>query len=166
MEFIQHSIMWAKGEMFESLLTGAFGVLLILVGFLFWKLGQTPAAKAMLLPLVAAGLLLSVAGGSGYFSNQQRVQQYEAMPSQELKEFVKSEKQRVDDFQSLYTYTQIFAAICFVAASVMFWLSINPHLRAVAITLALLGLAGLVIDFFSKERADIYYAEILEVFEE
>lgn len=32
--------------------------------------------------------------------------------------------------------------------------------------LVLFGLSGLVIDAFSKERADIYYARVLEVFYE
>lgn len=43
MSFIQHSIAWAKGEMFESAMMGIGGVLLLVVVLVFWRVGQTPA---------------------------------------------------------------------------------------------------------------------------
>ena len=47
MDFVQHSIDWAKGEIFEATLIAAFGLLTILAGVLFWKLGKSPNAKAV-----------------------------------------------------------------------------------------------------------------------
>lgn len=41
---------------------------------------------------------------------------------------------------------------------------LTPHhnLRAIGIVLAIIGVAGLIIDLFAKERADIYYEAIIE----
>lgn len=161
MQFIQHSIEWAKGEIFESSITGGAGLLLIALALVFWKFGQTPGAKAMLIPLGLTGMLLAFSGVSGYNSNQKRIEEYKAVDPTELVDFVKSEKERVEGFESLYTFTMVFAALCFAAACTIFWLTSNPHWRAAAIALVVLGSAGLIIDSFSKERADVYYGEIL-----
>ncbi|MDJ0766400.1 MAG: hypothetical protein QNJ97_25725 [Myxococcota bacterium] len=46
MNFIQHSINWSKGKIFEATVIEVFGLLTVVAGFLFWKLGSTPGAKA------------------------------------------------------------------------------------------------------------------------
>ena len=52
--------------------------------------------------------------------------------------------------------------IRFTIAAAIFWLTMNPRARATAIALVLFGLFGFLVDGFSKERADIYYARIRE----
>lgn len=101
MDFIQHSIAWAKGELFESTLIGLFGVLVITAGLLFWRFGQTPASKAMLIPLALAGLIFTSSGVSGYMGNQKRIAQYETMRQDTAVAFVQAEKERVEGFASL-----------------------------------------------------------------
>lgn len=160
MDFIQHSISWAKGELFEATIVATCGIGIALIALLFWRLGSTPGAKAMLIPFAVAGLIFSASGISGYLSNQQRIKDYEKIQQEDLPAFVVAEKERVEGFASIFTFTQIFASVCFTAAVLMFWMSLNPHLRAVALGLAVLGSAGLIIDFFAKERSDIYYKAI------
>lgn len=160
MDFVQHSINWSKGEIFEATFIGIFGLAVAIVGFLFWKLGVTPGAKAMLIPLVVVGLLFAASGASMYFSNHKRIPAYQKAYAEDPAAFVQAEKERVEGFQYMYTVTNILASVFFVTAMAFFWLSLNPHLRAAGIALVIFGLSGLMIDFFSKERADIYYERI------
>lgn len=160
MEFVQHSINWSKGEIFEATIIGLFGVLLIVTGFLFWKLGATPGAKAMLIPTLTIGLFFVISGTSMYVSNQKRIPAFEKAYADSPLSFIEAERARVEGFQYMYTITNILAPACFVLATAFFWLSLNPHLRATGIALVVFGLSGLMIDFFSKERADIYYQQI------
>ena len=160
MSFVQYSINWARGEIFEGTLIGIAGGLILLCSLLFWKFGTTPNAKAMFLPLLFVGALFTAAGASSYFSNHKRIQQFSESYKKDPKAFVKAEKKRVEGFQSLYTGTIIMASVFFSLAVVFFWMSVNPHLRATALALVVVGLSGLAIDSFSKERADTYYGHI------
>jgi hypothetical protein len=44
----------------------------------------------------------------------------------------------------------------------VFWFSNSPLLKAIAISVGILGISGLIIDHFSEERAAIYYQKIEE----
>jgi len=60
MELIEHSIAWCKGEIFEARLILLFGILTIITAIIFYKVGTTPSAKAMLYPLLVVGIMFSV----------------------------------------------------------------------------------------------------------
>jgi lipoprotein signal peptidase len=57
--------------------------------------------------------------------------------------------------------TIIIASISFVLAICAFVLTHNATLRAIGIALVIFGITGLIIDYFSKERADNYYKQIV-----
>ena len=162
MDFIHYTLQWTKGEILEAAIFGTFGLITIIVSFLFWKFGETPNAKALLIPLIVVGIFFAGAGVSGVISNQKRMSKFEKAYSQNPSVFIQNEKERVEGLQYLYTMTLIIATISFVLATGFFWFSGNHILKAIGIALILLGLTGLVIDYFSKERADIYYEKILE----
>lgn len=160
MEFIQHTNNWIKGEIFEAIIIGVFGLLVITTGILYWKFGHTLNTKALIIPLVIVGVVLMGMGISMYFSNQKRLLEYKSAFEQNKAEFVQNEKERVESFQYMYTTTKVLATIFFVFAILVFWFSKSPNLHGIAIGLALFGLSGLVIDYFSQERADHYYEKI------
>ena len=157
MEFIQYSVAWAKGEIFEASLIGSTGLLTVLLALVCHFAEQTPQVKAMFWPLLSVGFIFLLAGISGYFSNQNRIQLFEQAWQLDPLNFVTVEKARVEEFAGLYTFTLILSSTCFTGAITLFYLSNLPHLRAIGLALALVGLAGLVIDAFAKERADQYY---------
>ena len=159
-DFLKHSIDWAQGEMSDAVVLACVGLILVVLGPTVHRLSSGPAGKALLMPLLAVGTLFVVAGVYGYLSNSSRIDEFTAAFTADPGTFLAAEQHRVEEFQSLYTYTQIFAALCFTVAVGLFAGSLNPTLRATAVALVLLGLTGLVIDFFSKERADTYYAHI------
>lgn len=162
MDFFQNTANWIKGELLESKLIIAFGLLTILIGVLFWKMGSTPNAKALLIPLLIVGGIYFSIGGNMLFSNQKRMTQMQQNYKQNKTEFIKAEKKRVEDFQYQYKISKIIATLFFSATIFIFWYTKNPTWQGISIGLALFGLAGLVVDYFSEERATIYYQKILE----
>ena len=160
MDFIQHATNWVKGEIFEATIFGSFGLLTIILSLLLWKFGETPNSKAVIIPLAIVGIFFTATAISGISSNNKRLPQYTEAFNKDKVEFVKTEKKRVEDFQYLYKMTIIIASVCF-AVAISFFLFTNNHiLKAIGLALIIFGLTGLIIDYFSKERADTYYKEI------
>lgn len=162
MDLVRHSIHWARGEIFEMTIIALSGAALAIIGLASSRLGGTPLAKAMLVPLLVLGLLFLSIGVSGYATNRRRIPAFEQAYRENPAAFVLAEKERVDGFQYMYAITNVIAPISFALAVGLFWLSLNPRARAAGIGLAVFGLSGLLIDGFSKERADAYYARVLE----
>ncbi|MCY4051358.1 MAG: hypothetical protein OXE41_07230 [Gammaproteobacteria bacterium] len=156
MNFLDHTMIWAKGETFDMLLLALVGTLLFVIAGLLWKFAPTPVGQALPIPLSVVAMIFIIAGMVSNWGNSSRLAQYESAYEQSAASFVHAEKARVSAFEAIYTYTIIGAAIAFAIAIVLFQLSENETIRAIAITLALIGLSGLVIDMFSKERATTY----------
>lgn len=162
MNLIDYTTNWIKGELFEARLIVAFGIMSIIAGFLFWKIGTTSNAKALFIPLIVVGAIYSTIGGGMLYSNPKRMIELPQKYGQDKIGFAKSEKKRVDDFQYGYKVSKIVATIFFVLTLIIFWTTKNPTWMGIGIALAYFALAGLVVDYFSQERANIYYSEILK----
>lgn len=162
MDFVRHSVQWARGEILEMALIAAAGLTVAVIGVAFGRLGGTPLARAMLVPLVVLGLSFAVMGVSGYATNRNRIPAYERAYREDPAAFVRAERTRVEGFQYMYRITNVLAPVCFAVAAGLFWLTLDARARAAGIALVIFGLFGLVIDGFSKERADVYHAAILE----
>lgn len=160
MEFITHTINWIKGEMFEASIIGIFGTLVVLSGIAFWKFGVTPTAKSLILPLIVVGVIFISSGVSMYFSNQKRLVEYQQNYQENKTEFIQQEKERVENFQYMYNISKILATVGFLVALIAFWFTKSSTFQGIAIGLAIFGFTSLVIDFFSEERASIYYDKI------
>ncbi|MFT3739086.1 MAG: hypothetical protein QM786_10030 [Breznakibacter sp.] len=162
MNFYNHTSAWIKGELFEATLILSFGAVAMLAGYLFWKIGTTPSSKALLLPFVITGIIYAVIGGGMLVSNNKRTKEFEQTFQQGNKAFIQSEKARVEGFQYGYVISKIVATVFFTATLLIFWTTKNPTWQGIGIGLTLFALAGLVVDYFSQERADIYYKTILD----
>ncbi len=161
MDFTQHTTNWVKGEIFEATIFGSFGVLTIISSLLLWKFGETPNSKALMIPLAVVGVFFLATAISGISSNVTRLPQYTEAFTKDKAEFLESEKQRVEDFQYLYKMTIIIASVCFAGAICFFVFTNNPIPKAIGLALIIFGMTGLIIDYFSKERADAYYNAIM-----
>lgn len=162
MNFFQHTATWIEGEIFEATLFGFIGLAWIIIALLLWKMGGTPNAKAMFLPLLFIGMLLGVNAIFGVRNNNQRMDQLQLLHDQDPVAFAHLEKERVEGFQGLFTMTQYIALFAFAFTIAVFFLTENAHWRSVGIGLSILGITGLIIDLFAKERADTYYSEIMK----
>lgn len=162
MNLINSTITWYKGEIFEASVIGIIGLLVVFTSLAFLIFGNTPYSKALIIPLLTIGLLLGVAGYFMATSNTRILDNLENTIIENPQEFVKNEKDRVESFQPLYFYTKVGASITFLIALCLFFFSENRYAQSIAIALIILGLSGLTIDYFSKERASIYYSAILK----
>jgi hypothetical protein len=161
MSFYQYTADWIKGEIFEAILITVFGIFISLSGFLFWKLGTTPNAKVLLIPLLFVGLLATGTGLSMYFSNQKRLVEFEKSYIEDADGFVRKEKDRVEGFMYMYQISNILVTVFLLLGIASLWFTRSQYMQAAGIALVVFGLALYVIDYFSKERALIYQEKIL-----
>lgn len=153
---------WIKGELFEASLILSFGLLTIITGFLFWKTGSTANAKALFLPLVIIGFIYVAIGGGMLVSNKKRIAAFSQAYENDNGAFLLAEKKRVEGFQYGYVISKVVASICFPLTLLILWYVKTPTWQGVGIGLSYFALAGLVVDYFSQERAAIYYKAIIE----
>lgn len=163
MDFTHHTTNWIKGEIFEAIIFGSFGLLIVLCSLLLWKFGETLNSKGLIIPLAVVGVFFFGTAISGISNNNKRLSQFTEAYNTDKSAFIQSEKKRVEDFQYLYKMTIIVASVCFALAIFFFIFPSNHILKAVGIALMIFGLTGLIIDYFSKERADNYYKEITKL---
>ena len=159
---IEETINWYNGEIFEGKFIIGFGVLLIISALLFYYLGSTPAPKALLIPFLVIGCIFSAIGSNMVYSNTQKIPQAQSSFSQNEKQFITSEIKRVQDFQYLYPLSIAISLGCFLIANGLLYFVKNIHGQAIAISLILFGMAFATIDYFSKERATIYYQQLVQ----
>jgi hypothetical protein len=162
MEFIQHSLNWCKGEIFEGKLSLFFGLIILLVGLSYFKWGSTVYAKAIIWPLIIVALMAMGVGIYLIDTNSKRIVEYKAQFADNPTEFVQSEKNRTEDFIGWYPKTQKILFVLMVAGMLCMLLSHSAITRAIGIGLMLLSLYGFVLDHFSEERAGSYHKEIIE----
>lgn len=153
MDIFQNTMNWIKGELLEAGLILTFGVVTVVAGILFFRLGATPAARALLWPLIVTGIIYAAIGSGMLYSNKKRMAEFPERYKTNRKEFIVSEKKRVEDFQYGYTVSKVVATLFFVTTLLLFWFSKNPFWQGIGIGLAYFGLAGLVVDYFSQQRA-------------
>jgi len=161
MKLFEHTQNWLEGELFEGTIVLVSGIILLIISLGLWKFGSTPNAKALIIPIMVVGLLFTLGIGSMMFSNQKRILNFEKSHQENPKEFLESEKQRVEDFQVLYKYSVGFAAISFLLTIIAFGFMENRIFQSVCIALMLISVSLIIIDHFSKERAQIYYQHIV-----
>ncbi len=156
MTLLDHTLAWARGEDFEMALLAGAGLIILMIAALFWRLAATPVSQSLPIPLAAVAFLFLAVGIGGLLGSPARIAAYTTAFEQDPVQFVHAEKSRVEGFEVLYAATIIGAAIGFAVALLIFAFTLHPLARAIAITIAFLGFAGLVFDMFSKERAMTY----------
>ena len=161
MNFYRHTQAWIKGEIFEGTIILIAGIAIIVLTFLFWKFGSTPFSKAIVLPILVIALILGSIGTSMIVSNNKRLIEMEKSYNKDNSAFVDSEKIRIEGFMYMYTMSKYIALVCFLVALAFFFFTENRHLQAIGIALIIFGFSSLLIDYFSKERADMYYEQVM-----
>ena len=156
MNLLDYANKWLDGEIKEDIAIAIAGAALLILSILAWRFGTSESAKAMIIPLLAAALLLIVMGVALGFNNYSRKEKFEQQYSESPQEFLESEKERVDEFMKIYPMTIIVASVMMVIGICVFAFLSKPILRASALVLIFVALAALTIDYFSKERGVIY----------
>jgi hypothetical protein len=160
MEFVQHSINWAKGETTEAIITAIFGLLILICSISFWKFGNTPYGKALIIPLFMVGIIPFVTGISGIISNQKRISIYQQAWQENPQQFIQNEKNRVESFDQIFKYTYPMAIILTIGGAILFFTIDSPTWKGISLAMMTMGLMTYFIDHFAAERASIYLEKI------
>ena len=160
MEFIQHTLNWVKGEIFESAIISFVGLLIVTCSVLFWKFGSTPYARSLVIPLLVAGLIPLLMGLVGVITNKNRIDSYKMAWEQDNQKFILAEKERVENFDKIFNYSYPFAFIFVITGAILFFLINSADWKAISLTMMLLGLMAYFVDHFAAERAEIYLNHI------
>lgn len=160
-DFIQHTVAWCKGEVFEGRLILLFGLALLAAGVALWLSGTTPHAKALVIPALVVSLLSIPTGLNLSRKNARNLAGYQQAYAQNPHQFVRQEKQRTENFIKWYPYTRWGMGAVTVVGLALLLLLASPTGKAIGLGLVLLAFAVLVIDYFSEERAGIYHQHIV-----
>ena len=106
------------------------------------------------------GIFFTAIGVGSIYSNSKKVAQVELKFNENQEQFIQTEIKRVEDFQYLYPMSIGISLFCFAVALGLLYFVKNIHWQAIAIALILFGSAFAIIDYFSKERATIYYEQL------
>ena len=160
MELIDYTKKWVSGEIMEDFAMIVGGIFCIVLALVAWRWGTSESARAIILPLTVVAVILIALGGSLAYSNHTRQKQFVEQYQKSPQKFLESEKARVANFMKIYPQTIIVATVMMVIGICVFAFCAKPWLRASALTLILIALAALAIDYFSKERGLIYQQEL------
>ncbi len=69
MTALDHALRWINGELVAGGAVIAFGLLLVGCSGLLWRFGESTAARAMVLPLLVTGGLITVLSAVAAFNN-------------------------------------------------------------------------------------------------
>lgn len=160
MGLINHTLEWAKGEALEMLIVAFAGILVLLIAIALWRFTSSAVGQALVIPLMLVAFIFLGAGVWGQVTHKEKLKAYSQAYEQDSSAFAESELKRVERFDVLYKYTIISAGLLFLFAIIAFGFSQSPILRATAVACAFIGLSGMIIDMFSKERANKYLTQI------
>lgn len=161
MEFIEYAISWCRGEIFEGRLILISGLVLAFCAYLFFKFGTTTYAKELFLPLLILGVFFIGTGVTMNISNEKRIEKFSLEYQASKEDFIKSEKNRVENFMTWYPKVKLSMSII-MALAILVYLLGGIKIQSYALIFMLFAFSGFMIDHFSKERAEIYYEKIIE----
>ncbi|SDR81257.1 hypothetical protein [Christiangramia echinicola] len=160
MELLKLSTEWAKAEVFSTRFFIVFAILFIIASIGFWQLGKTELAKAYIIPMLIAGLLLLTIGLGLFYTNKSRITQFEKEFTADASTFYQSEIERSES--TLKEYTIVFKVIpILIIISALVILFINtPTWRAISITAIAMFIVILVVDGTAHSRIEAYHKEL------
>lgn len=159
MKFIDHTIAWCTGELFEARIILIVGVLLAISASAFWILGNTPFAKAAIWPALVLSVIIISMGVTLTISNNSRIKKFTEAYNENPVAFIDSEKKRTDDFIRWYPKTRwIFFGVG--VAGMLLVIYGNALWKSIGLVLMSAALFTFVVDHFSEERALEYAKHI------
>ena len=161
MDILKVATDWAKAELVSTPFFIFFGLVFMAASFGFWKLGKTDMANAYIIPTLVAGALLFIIGSGLFYTNIQRVKQFEIDYTADANSFVETEINRCEATLKEYK-TIVFKVIpilIILAALIIIFLS-KPTWRAISITTVAMLVVILLVDGTAYARIDSYHKEL------
>ncbi|MEO9477045.1 MAG: hypothetical protein ABJG41_15985 [Cyclobacteriaceae bacterium] len=163
MEILKLATEWAKAEVFSTRFFIIFAVLFLAASAGFWQLGKTELAKAYIIPLLVAGVLLMTIGLGLFFTNKTRITQFENAYNSDARAFAVSEVARAESTLKEYTVVfKVIPIIIVIAALLIFFIS-TPIWRAIGITTIAMMIVILLVDGTAYARMETYYKQLISI---
>jgi len=163
MEILKLATEWAKAEVFSTRFFIIFAMLFLAASAGFWQLGKTELAKAYIIPLLVAGVLLMTIGLGLFFTNKARITQFESAYNSDASAFAASEIARAESTLKEYTVVfKVIPIIIVVAALLIFFIN-TPIWRAIGITTIAMMIVILLVDGTAHARIEGYYKQLVHL---
>jgi len=94
MDILKAATDWAKAELVSTPFFVLAGVVFLAISLGFWQVGKTDLAKAYIIPTLVAGALLVIIGLGLFFTNKNRITQFETAYNTDAPAFIASEIER------------------------------------------------------------------------
>ncbi len=162
MDILKTATDWAKAEMLSNSVFILSGALFLVVSFAFWQAGRTDMARAYVMPMLIAGLLLLILGGGLLYGTWSNLAGFGPAVSQDAPALVASEIARVDKTIAQYGMAVFKVMPLLIAAAAGLIIVLNgPAWRAGLITaVAFLSLVMLV-DSNASGRLETYRQQLI-----
>ena len=162
MDILKTSTDWARAELLSNSLFALFGVMFVVASLLFWSRGETDMAKAFVLPMLMAGVLMLILGGGLFYGTWKGSAGFAPAISEAAAGFVAAEIERVDRTMAQYD-TAVFKVMpLMIAAAALLVVCVHsPGWRAAFITAVIfLGLI-MLIDSNANARLEAYKTSLV-----
>lgn len=161
MDILKVSTDWAKAEVFSSKIVLLLSLLFFIAAFGFGQLGKTAMAKAFLMPMLVAGVLVVAVSAGLYFVNKPRATQFEAAYITDAKAFVQTETERTAKSQHELALVFKVLPLIIIAAAILIMFVHTPLWRAIGITTIALMTVLMFVDSNTDARNTAYHQHLL-----
>lgn len=163
MNVLKAATEWAKAELVSTPFFVLAGVVFLAISLGFWQVGKTDLAKAYIIPTLVAGTLLVIIGLGLFFTNKNRIAQFETAHTTDVSAFITSELERAEatlkEYKNIvFTGIPIIIVIC---AMVLFFVN-APIWRASMITSIAMLTVIMLIDGLAHARIAEYNQQLKE----
>ena len=167
MDILKTATDWAKSELVSTPFFILAGVVFLAISFGFWQVGKTDFARAYIIPTAVAGALLLIIGLGLFYTNKNRITQFETAYKTDAGEFITSELERAEATLKEYKNV-VFTAIplIIVACALVLYFVDTPIWRASMITTIAMLAVILLIDGLAHARIDTYHKQLLQARQE
>lgn len=161
MDILKVSTDWARAEVFSARMILLLGLLFFLAAAGFWQLGRTAMAKALVWPMVVAGVLIAVVAAGLYFTNKPRIERFATSYNADPKAFVQKETERTARSQKELALVFKVLPLVIIVAAVVIMLTTAPLWRAIGITTIALMTLLMFADSNTDARNTAYHQRLL-----
>ena len=163
MEVLKLATEWARAEVFSTRFFILFSILFFMASIGFWQLGKTELAKAYVIPMLVAGILLMTIGLGLFYTNKSRITQFETAYNSDASAFQESEISRAKSTLNEYKVVFKVVPIIIIVAALLIVFVNTPLWRAIGITMIAMMVVILLVDGTAHARIDDYYKNLIEL---
>lgn len=148
---------WARAELLSNGVFLLMGALFLGAGIAIWQMGRTEMARAYVVPMLVAAVLLLILGGGQLYGTWSSLSGYDAAIAEDAQGFLASEFARIDRTIAQYA-TAVFKVmpLMIATAAVLILILDGPQWRAALITSIVFLSVVMVVDSTANARLHSY----------